>query len=376
MEGLSAYTEKQTLKQGETVWKVGNEIIYNHPQSGTENSLALQHQQAIKSAKVQIDKVHILFEYVLYLIMKKDVEAAKETLTFYRLYMKRNIAQINSWMPVFEGYLGLLHYISWKELQFSPNTYATVSEEERSLKTNAAEQALEHFGNALNDTPRILDTFIAKQIEILRSIRCPEEEEKVVEKYAELNPRNPNAIKYHYEYLLHYPEATDNEIRRSQILSMLHEVAPSEVYMVDFHKLLLEKSLRLKFINGEDGEFVSEVTSAVRILMDFLDYDARMHNLEGWKNLASCLNKILKTCDDNTVAKLVKAVWQDSRRNTWWPKYHFTDYRAEQSYAEDIKLAVAKSVVAAFFLSKRCQFRLYVKRRVKHYTRIVTNVIS
>ncbi|XP_077968254.1 TATA box-binding protein-associated factor RNA polymerase I subunit A-like isoform X2 [Styela clava] len=368
MEGIASQPLGRSAHVFDIFRNVGNEVIFNHPVGKYETDLVTRHKQAQKVHGSFSNPVHILYEYVLYLMVKKDFQSAKEALAFFQSSFKSyhcSRVTIENWMdfwsPVLEGYLGMLDFLSWKEMgsNLQSTFLLTENDQEQSVRTLTAERAIQRFEITLQ-SPGVWDMFIQKYVTMLEDMGRIEAAEEVLRSNSCNNPENPNAHKYWYEFLLRHSKIDITTENKIESLTRLRGVASSDIYMIDLHCLKMNHALT-NF--DEKVKFVTEVSLAHSILMDMLDYEDLMNDEKAWGALAKSLRTV-KDLKSDAFKKMLQDLWYTSKRHIWWPKYHFTKFRANQALNSSSSLAMSKSYVASLLVGKKCEFCNIIKAQL------------
>lgn len=361
MQGLSGQAIEPRYVPGKFIWEVGNEILYNHPCLRYEPNLVKDHKTAAQNMSAQdVCKARILYEYGLWMLRIGDISEAREVFrSFHTKGVKHTFAtnyrihkeMMAMWLPIFEAYLGLIDWISWKQMKDTDQLHD--DDTDASPRMVMAEQAIFHFETAFQSKGN-WDLFMVKYLEIMEQIPRISDAEETLRSYTLNNPKNPNAYKYWYEFLLRHPNTADNSNSRIQTLSRLKEIAPSEYYMLDLHNLRLDSAFSV--IETNYDQFVSMAGMAAGVCMDMLDFDRWKQDERVWTEIASNLKRVKKAMKTEDFKEMVEDIWITSMRNSWWPQYHFSTVEAANAVKISLSFAGAKMRIARIFLGSKCAF--------------------
>lgn len=361
MQGFSGQVIEPRYVPGKFIWEVGNEILYNHPCLRYEPNLVKDHKAAAQNLAAQdVCRARILYEYGLWMLRIGDISEAREVFrSFHTKGIKQTFAtnhkihkeMMATWLPIFEGYLGLIDWISWKQMKDSDQLID--DDADASPRMVIAEQAIFHFETTFNSRGN-WDIFIVKYLEIMEHIHRISDAEETLRAYASKNPKNPNAYKYLYQFLVRHPDTPDNMTARIQTLSQLKEIAPSEYYMIDLHNLRLDRAFSV--IETDYNQFVSMAGIAIAVCMDTLDFDRWKYNEKMWTEFANNLKSVKRGMKRKDFKKMVEKVWIVSMRDSWWPQYHFSTVEARKAMEIGTLFAEAKTRIARIFLGLKCAF--------------------
>lgn len=361
MQGLSGQMIEPRYVPGKFIWEVGNEILYNHPCLRYDPNLVMDHKIAAQHLSAQdVCRARILYEYGLWMLRIGDISEAREVFrSFHTKGVKRTFTSnykihkemMSTWLPIFEAYLGLIDWISWKHMKDADQPMD--DDIDTSPRMVMAEQAVFHFETMFQSKGN-WDLFVIKYLEIMEHVDRISEAEETLRSYALNNPENPNAYKYRYEFLVRHPETPDNVNLRIQTLSRLKEIAPSEYYMLDLHNLRLDSAFAALQTNY--NQFVSMAVMAVAVCIDMLDFDRWKYNEKMWTEFASNLRKVKKAMKKEEFKKMLEVIWIKSMRNSWWPLYHFSPVEVERAVEIGTAFAEAKRLLARIFLGSKCSF--------------------
>ena len=147
----------------------------------------------------------LLLDFAMYLVKhNSDITEAQELLTA-KLSDKSFQSSV-----LLRGYSGLFAYLSWKKCKLQlekrgldvEDLGGWIHEAEGTTVINLqrqmgfhGKQALALFGN-LVEHGGVWDIFVTKQVELLKYYNKSDEVRRILERYKEKNPENPNAHRY------------------------------------------------------------------------------------------------------------------------------------------------------------------------------------
>uniref|UniRef100_A0A8C5PFK9 TATA-box binding protein associated factor, RNA polymerase I subunit A n=1 Tax=Leptobrachium leishanense TaxID=445787 RepID=A0A8C5PFK9_9ANUR len=316
----------------EIIWRLGTEILLNHPKS-TIDDLNLFYD-TMKNTGVK-NYLMINLEQVFYLLCNDRIEDACRILMVAESwrYGKLSASQ-DKLFKLLQAYRALLDYRSWSHKK------ASAMEEDLDFASQSStaqemygfyKQASTSFQEILK-YPGVWDPFVLCYVDLLESSGEKQQVENILREYAynSRNPTNPNAHVYLYEFLKRNEAPNETLIN---VLKVLHELVPSHKLMIEFCRLL-EKS-----VSEEHGKL------ALQVAFDLLDFSGWKEDLKAWKCLEKRLKKTLKCNRKDWVLD----VWES--RKAWWPTYHFTKFHAKE-FKHNQKLAILKGLVAGLLLGR------------------------
>eukprot|EP00079_Xenopus_tropicalis_P013021 XP_002940745.2 PREDICTED: TATA box-binding protein-associated factor RNA polymerase I subunit A [Xenopus tropicalis] len=336
----------QTLEDGTTerqrcapeiIWRLGSEILLNHPRSTVED-VGLFYER-IKNVGIR-SYLKISLEHVFFLLCNgsKDEALLAATTAESWKYGRASLSQENT-IKLIQAYRGILDYRSWLEKK------AAITQGDMSYATqlNAVkemcifqQQAKAAFQGILK-FPGVWDPFVLCYIDLLESSEEKEEVEQILRDYAydPKFPANPNAFVYLYEFLKRNEASNEALIN---VLMDLHTRVPS-------HKLMLEFCDLLKQSESEEHHQL-----ALKVLFDLLDFSGWGYSMEAWRQIGKRLKTSLKRNQD----LWIEDQWKS--RRSWWPLYHFTEFHAKKEWKEIPKLAMKKALAAGILLGPGCAY--------------------
>ncbi|XP_061481125.1 TATA box-binding protein-associated factor RNA polymerase I subunit A isoform X2 [Rhineura floridana] len=252
LEMLENTTKEKLRAAPEVIWRIGTEILQQHPRSNIHetNNFA----DRMKSLGVK-KYLKVSLEHAFYLLCNGFVDEAYQNLVLAESwrYGEQTVAQDKE-LKLIQGYRGLLDYYKWLKkktdmLELDEDSYAesSIQQEMRSLYRQAEVSLKE-----IIKIPGVWDPFVTCYVDLLEHYEEYEEAREVLNEYA-YNPRfppNPNAHVFVYQFLKRRGESRKTKISALQIL---HELVPSHELMLEFY-VMLEKSKEVKdFVLLADG---------------------------------------------------------------------------------------------------------------------------
>ncbi|XP_078593688.1 TATA box-binding protein-associated factor RNA polymerase I subunit A-like [Branchiostoma floridae x Branchiostoma japonicum] len=334
---------------GHIIWQVGSEVLYNHP--GTESTHLQSHADNMERV-VTLNRFQVHLEFIFHLLSKGHLEEAYETIKSGPLRKKRALfftkATPPVWVPVVKAYTGLIEYGLWLQGRHRVSQLQDVSgltggyDTQESVMldstlTTCEETVQRYAGKAENNfedvlkEPGVWDIFVTKQVEMLEYYGRIEEAGKVLQRYWEKNPDNPNAHKYYYFFLKKHNSPEEEKVR---VLKELQKIVPSDELMLDLFCLKQE----------------DDVGECLCLLFDLLDHHCWRQDIRPWQNLADILRKI-HTVQSPSLMDTVKQCWHI--RQDWWPPYHFPPSSANHMVQTHPALACVKAVVCSILSADR-----------------------
>ncbi|KAM4770857.1 TATA box-binding protein-associated factor RNA polymerase I subunit A [Rhinophrynus dorsalis] len=321
----------------EIIWRLGNEILLNHPKSSVEDVTLFN--ERMKNIGVK-NYLKISLEQANFLLCNGQKEDAYRILTVagsWR-YGRFSVSQ-DKLLKLIQAYRAQLDYLVWVDKKV-PGTeedpdYATHPDSIQE-KNSYFRQATTTFQEIIK-FPGVWDPFVLSYIDLLESTGEHKEAKKVLSDYAYNSkyPKNPNAHMYLYQFLKRNGASHRKLIK---VLKVLHSLVPS-------HKLMLEFSSLLSQSESEKHHRL-----ALNVLFDVLDFSGWKNDVEAWSCLAKRIKKTLKSNHSSWVLE----AWQG--RKGWWPAYHFTKFHSKKEVKENQKLAIKKALVSGILLGKDCEY--------------------
>ncbi|XP_048589937.1 TATA box-binding protein-associated factor RNA polymerase I subunit A isoform X2 [Nematostella vectensis] len=263
------------------------------------------------------------------------------------------------------GYLGLFEYIFWKRKNMQLEDHSSLQGLLDSVEEGAgsmhnsmllkelvfySRKAMAYF-HGLVDCDGIWDLFLTRHAELLVFHGQNEDAIKMLTRYRDKNPENPNTHRYLYHFL-------KGDIRpRPQLISVLEgllHVDPTSELAEEYCKLL----------SGYEKEQTSIRKSLVTLFHKLDHFDSRKC-LNTWSALSDNLDAAHQLFDQDTWSELVlKGLWEE--RTDWWPEYHFSKAELEcTDFQSEWSLLFSKYRVARRFLEKDNYFVKRMRKLVK-----------
>lgn len=331
----------------DSLWKCGAYVMQNHPNSNPELVENLLRMVRTMSPDDQTQK---RLEHALYLLSQDKIDDAFNTITdITRKDVKRHTTkdhQNEEWKLRMFAYTGMIEYYHWlKELEKTGND----DDQEPKVSKTADIYSRKAMTNLdkVTTRPGVWDIFIRKHAEILESKGDFAKLEKLLTRYQEKHPTNPNALVYLYEFRKkHHPTYTE---ALKDVLKKLTSLLPAESYTLEYITLLEET----------DSGTLSEVLPA---LFNMADYSSCYSDAPLWTSLAEHVITIVES-KDKASKKLLKDCWDC--RKPWWTKYHFDQLDAPDLVRKHRRTAAQKAILASVFFGSDFPFVQKVLSRLK-----------
>ncbi|KAH9519468.1 TATA box-binding protein-associated factor RNA polymerase I subunit A [Bulinus truncatus] len=296
-----------------TIWKAGLCCLF---QDEDRNSRLIQ--QFVKQLYFlkKIAVVEVILDYLLYLLLKLNIEDAKslvQELKMNTLFPSQLINERRTMAHnLFFAYQGLVLYVEWK------TTLIKVDEEDNMMDIISQKLSQGASGNAIRaiadsaveylitikDLPGVWDIFISRIVEIYEFYGNIDKARELLICYRARNPTNPNAHHYLYQFEVNQDEDPDTQL---DCLKKILKLDPSNNLCLTLYKLT-----------------ESEDPYAITYLFDYLDYEHCYKNEEVWEAL---LEKLEQVYDNTKLVDVVREQWEI--RKYWWPRSRF---RAEPKH--------------------------------------------
>ncbi|XP_073528001.1 TATA box-binding protein-associated factor RNA polymerase I subunit A isoform X2 [Phyllobates terribilis] len=327
----------------EIVWRIGSEILLNHPES-TNADINVFHE-AMKNIGYK-NYLRISLEQVYHCLCNGQVDEAHRVLSLAESWRSgRHSFKQKHLQKLIQAYRAVLNYHSWvdKGAATSQNDPDHASQSSSSHAMSCYyRQATTSFQEILK-FPGVWDSFVLNYVDLLESSGENQEAEKVLTEYADdaKNPANPNAIVYLYEFMERHAAS---EEKRIEVLRALNAKTPSHKLMLKFSKLL-----------GNSGSENNQKFS-LHVLFDLLDFSGWKKDIKAWRYFAKKLRKTFRRGHSAWIFE----EWQS--RKSWWPSYHFTTYQAKNDWRDCAKLATKKASVAGMLQGPTCNYFIWIYR--------------
>jgi len=299
----------------------------------------------------------LLLDFVMYLVKQNsDITEAQELLNS-KLSVKSFQSNI-----LLRAYSGLFAYISWKKcrLQLEKRdldtedlggwSHGAESATDSNLKRQVdfhGKQALVLFHDLVEQNG-VWDIFLIKQVEVLKYYNQADEARRILERYKEKNPENPNAHRYLYYFLK--SEDTDKQ----ELCNVLEDLL-----RVDPTSELSEKYVKLRMHQADQSKGVLDALGALFVK---LDHAACQQGVKTWETFADTLRQYSTTHDKKSLGEL----WDE--RADWWPQFHFRgDLVPKKDHVTELEwqLTQHKAKAARWLLGKGNPFTKAVRSQEK-----------
>ncbi|XP_069810702.1 TATA box-binding protein-associated factor RNA polymerase I subunit A [Dendropsophus ebraccatus] len=330
------HTERQRAAP-EIIWRLGKEILLNHPKAENEDINVFN--EYMKNIGLK-NYLSMSLEQAFHMLCNGETDDAlrvlglAESWRYGRLSIRQNKLQ-----KLIQAHRAVLNYRSWLDRKAAASQndldYASQSSSSQ-VMGSYYRQATVTFREIVQQ-PGVWDPFILNYVHLLESSGEIQEATKILTEYANntKNPPNPNAHVYLYEFM-ERNEASDETLIK--VLRPLHAMTPS-------HKLMLTYSKLLHSSDSEDDQKL-----ALLVLFDLLDFSGWKKNVEAWSYLAKQLKKTFR----HDHSAWILEAWEP--RKSWWPSYHFAKLHAKKDWHECAKLAMKKALVAGMLQGPACVY--------------------
>lgn len=358
-EALKVLQSVVKVPQGTSyaIWKVGTELQGMENEGNRDLIQQLSNQMRLIS---DLNSQEVVLDFMSYLLSVGENEEAVRVLQEVkkRQGRKKEKEEVDYYMEKLHvAYLGLLWYLEWKrclclQSDFTLNDAdGTLGEsllqmsQQQSVSTQMVsyrDKAIACF-NKLRGEPGVWDMFVTKYAELQLYSDKVAEAVDILKEYRDSNPDNLNAHKYLYMFCReHCPEKEDLK----QQLKTIAEMSPSDGLVLQLCE-----------------ELQDEPSVAVAYLFKLLDYSCWQQNSQAWGMLAEFLTKIYKhrSGKSRKEREVVKECWDT--RESWWPAYQFSSYRANSDPDSKGQL-LSKTIVASLLCGKDCEFVKIVSTRL------------
>ncbi|XP_025025961.1 TATA box-binding protein-associated factor RNA polymerase I subunit A isoform X1 [Python bivittatus] len=345
LEMLENTTAEKRVAAQEEIWRIGTEILQQHPQSNIEESNYFADRMKNLGVKRYLK---ISLEHAFHLLCSGFLDEAYQNLILAESwrYGEETVAQEKE-LKLVQAYKGLLDYYTWLKkktdlLMLDEDSYtrSSLQQEMHGLYQQAKGSLKE-----IIRIPGVWDPFVICYVDLLEHYKEYEEAREVLSDYAYNSrfPSNPNAHVYYYQFLKRRGESRKAQISALQIL---HELVPSHELMLEFYNLLKKSKKRKKH------------KLQLKVIFAALDFAGWKENIKAWSYLAKQTVEILQNSDKQF--HWLKKEW-DTRKD-WWPAFHFSPYLAKNNWQENKKLACEKVLIAGILLGKDCKYFKYVTK--------------
>ncbi|XP_018412002.1 PREDICTED: TATA box-binding protein-associated factor RNA polymerase I subunit A [Nanorana parkeri] len=337
VQSMESKSATELIKVPEVMWRLGNEILLNHPKSMPEDMNVFN--ETLKNIGVKC-YLPISLEQVYFLLCRGQTEEAYRTLTVAESWRYGNISIFqNELVMLVQAHKAVLDCQSWMDkrsaMAKSEMDYSSQSSTTKDLR-GFCRQASMSFREILQ-RPGVWDPFVLSYVNLLENSGKEEKAENVLTEYAynNTNPANPNAHVYLYEFKKRRGDSDEELIK---VLKILHILVPSHKLMLDYSRLLR---------NSESDEHHQ---LALQVLFDLLDFSGWKDNVKAWNHLAKQLRSRLKCGQTSWISE----AW--TSRSDWWPSYHFTQFQMKKDWSNCMELAVKKASVSVLLQGQECSY--------------------
>ncbi|KAL0964973.1 hypothetical protein UPYG_G00275130 [Umbra pygmaea] len=321
-QSLEDTTAKMPPLSTEIIWRLGIELLHNHPDTKLEDYNSLYERVKYSGVK---NYLKVCLEHSSHLLVNGKFDDAKRQLSnaISWRYGKQSAAQPQT-INLIQAYSGFLDYFIWcdKKNSNTGENDEVVNQEMHSYFRQSSVNMKE-----IMKVPGVWDPFILSYIDMLEFYSDHQGALKVLTDYAYENnfPPNPNAHIYLYRFMKKHNHPTKNLLK---LLKILHTLVPSHELMLEYCTLLLET-------DNEEG-----LQQALRVLLELLDYACWRSNLDVWTQLRTILKRLIK------LKQGLKIIAEEmANRKDWWLAMHFTAFHARRDRLEDKALLQVKSRV-------------------------------
>ncbi|XP_078382190.1 LOW QUALITY PROTEIN: TATA box-binding protein-associated factor RNA polymerase I subunit A-like [Oculina patagonica] len=327
----------------ELFWRTGCEVMRNRPGSFAHVNQLIKNMFVICVPF----KTEMLLDLAMYLVKHNlDITEAQELLTS-KLSQESFLSS-----PLLRAYSGLFAHLSWKKCKLHFDKKDLDGEEFNVTDANLKRQmdfhgkkALVLFGNLVEHCG-VWDIFVTRQVEILKYYDRSDEAKRILMRYKQKNPENPNTYRYLY-YFLKSENANKKEL--CDILEGLLSVDPTSE--------LSEEYVKLASLKTDESKGLLDTLGALFIK---LDHAACRQNLTAWETLAVTLKEFCTTHGKKNLSVL----WDE--RADWWPQFHFRlDLMPNKNNvsAQEWQLTRHKAEAARWLLGKGNHFTKAVRKQ-------------
>ncbi|XP_071833759.1 TATA box-binding protein-associated factor RNA polymerase I subunit A-like isoform X2 [Apostichopus japonicus] len=330
------------------IWQVGAECLSRLPDK-TEFERSVFYREICKHDRFR--RNHVSAEYILYLIANGNLDEAQDLRrtplpTFKYLADKFHIELETEWELRRFALSGMLLYLQWLKETDDQTAMENEKDEEDehpdrdkpSRKADLAMQAICQFVRVTNE-PGVWDIFITKLAELYQYLNQPEKAEATYRRYWQLNPQNPNAPKFLYNFL---KSSGESHTKLIEVLQDIVTKQPSDSLVVDYIQLLLGSVPQ----SPESSHSV-----CLRHLFRLLDYPSSGQELPPWELFVNLLKSVLNSKEESELVS-VRECWTE--RESWWPAQYFS--RRNLKTTKSPQLQTLRAISAIYLQGKDCKF--------------------
>ncbi|KAJ7988023.1 hypothetical protein DPEC_G00319330 [Dallia pectoralis] len=312
----------------EIIWRIGAEILHQHPDSKLEDYNSFCERMKHSGVKHYLK---VCLEHSFHLLVNGQFEDAKRQLSNAASWRYgKQLSEQPQRMKLVQAYSGFLDYFVWCDKK---STISSVEEYDASTNQEMHSYFRQSSVNLkeIMKTPGVWDPFIWSYVDMLEFYGDLDGAFAVLSDYAYDSsfPPNPNAHVYLYTYMKKHNHPSKKLLKA---LKILHTLVPSHELMLEYGSMLL--------MSEKEGD----LQNALGVTLDLLDYVSWKSNLEVWNQLTAILKKLrLKNQWEVIIAELML------HRKDWWLQMHFTKFQARIDLAENRELLdVKRFLVHAF----------------------------
>uniref|UniRef100_A0A670Z6K4 TATA-box binding protein associated factor, RNA polymerase I subunit A n=1 Tax=Pseudonaja textilis TaxID=8673 RepID=A0A670Z6K4_PSETE len=342
-ELMISYLEmlENTNSEKREIWRVGTEILQQHPQSNIEEVNYFADRMKNLGVKRYLK---ISLEHAFHLLRSGFLDEAYQNLILTESwrYGEETVAQEKE-LKLVQAYKGLIHYYRWLKKKtdlLELGEYVPLHAAVATCSSNSSKVSLREIIRI----PGVWDPFVICYVDLLEHYEEYEEAREVLNDYAYNSnfPSNPNAHVYYYQFLKRRGESRQTRI--SVLQARILEFYCSNTIKIMGSILISEKRKKHKL--------------QLKVIFATLDFAAWKENVKAWSYLAKQIVEILQNSDKQFY--WLKKEW-DIRKD-WWPAFHFSLYLAKSNWQENKKLTCEKVLIAGILLGKDCKYFKYVTK--------------
>ncbi|XP_052272736.1 TATA box-binding protein-associated factor RNA polymerase I subunit A-like isoform X2 [Dreissena polymorpha] len=326
------------LGTSNTVWKVGSELL---AMDGHQDRDLLQRLYGTAKQLSGMNQEFVALEFAVYLLSIGEKAEAVTVLQKDISYRGKKFEMGKGDRQIRKAYLGLVLHSEWRRCrqllekhkrgELTDEVSQDVASQLRTYEMQCeryAEKALKCF-EGIDLLPGTWNIFLWKYVELLVENDSLDVAENHLQTYCQSHPDCLSSQKCLYNFLRDHREDSDKLVT---CLKKIAELSPTDQLVVEL----------CSFLKPEEK---------VSYLFNMLDYEVCKLEASPWKQLADCINELLKS--DGTSRAALAECW--SPRKQWWPPYHFTAYMAAQG-KEVPGLTLAKALCASSLIDPECTF--------------------
>ncbi|PIK39130.1 putative TATA box-binding protein-associated factor RNA polymerase I subunit A-like [Apostichopus japonicus] len=261
---------------------------------------------------------------------------------------------------------GMLLYLQWLKETDDQTAMENEKDEEDehpdrdkpSRKADLAMQAICQFVRVTNE-PGVWDIFITKLAELYQYLNQPEKAEATYRRYWQLNPQNPNAPKFLYNFL---KSSGESHTKLIEVLQDIVTKQPSDSLVVDYIQLLLGSVPQ----SPESSHSV-----CLHHLFRLLDYPSSGQELPPWELFVNLLKSVLNSKEESELVS-VRECWTE--RESWWPAQYFS--RRNLKTTKSPQLQTLRAISAIYLQGKGKSFESSTSVRIDQECRLPPEILA